>query len=60
MVPHWKALRYGKYEPRGISCESAVYIRQDVSKSANLLHEYGFCRFSNGRDCKKTENTFYL
>ena len=39
---HWRALRYGKCEPRGLSCGSTLNICQDVSKSANLIHVHGF------------------
>ena len=41
-MPHCKALRYGKYEPRGISCGSIFDICPDVLKRANLFHEKGF------------------
>ena len=41
-VPQWKALRCGKYEPRGLSCGSTFNICQDVLKSANLIHKQGF------------------
>ena len=41
-VPHRKALRYGKYEPRGLSCaDSILSICQDVWKSGNLLYKLG-------------------
>ena len=41
-VPHWKALRYGNDESRGISYNSTLNICQDVLKSGNLLHKRGF------------------
>ena len=37
-VPHWKVLKYGKYEPKGPSCGTTFNICQDVLKSDNLLH----------------------
>ena len=40
-VPHWKALRYGKDESRGLSYDSTLSICQDVLKSGNLLHKWG-------------------
>ena len=40
-MPHWKALRYGKYELRGLSCGSILSICQDVWKSGNLLYKLG-------------------
>ena len=41
-IPPWKALRYGKYNSRGISCGSTLNIYQDILKSGNLLHKQGF------------------
>ena len=41
-VPHWKALRYGKADLRGLSCGSTLKIYQDVLKSGSLLHKQGF------------------
>ena len=41
-VPHWKALRYGKDDSRGLSCGSNPNIQRDVMKSGNLLHKWGF------------------
>ena len=41
-VPHWKALRYGKDNSRGLSCISTLNIHQGVLKSGNLLHKRGF------------------
>ena len=41
-VPHWKALRYAKYELRGLSCNSNLNICQVVMKSVNLLHKQDF------------------
>ena len=38
-VPHWKALRYGKYQASGLSTFS---IGQDILKSANLPHKLSF------------------
>ena len=40
-VPHWKALRYGRYESRGLSCGSTFSICQDILKIENLLHKQG-------------------
>ena len=40
-VPHWKALRYGKDESRGLSYDRTLSICQDVLKSGNLLHKRG-------------------
>ena len=40
-LPHWKALRCGKYETRGLSCGSTSNICQDVLKSNNSLHKTG-------------------
>ena len=40
--PHWKALRYGKDESRGLSYDSTLSICQDVLKSGNLLHKQSF------------------
>ena len=41
-VPHLKGLRYGKDESRGLSCGCTSSICQDVMKSDNLLHKWGF------------------
>ena len=41
-MPHLKALRYGKYETRGLGCGSTSNICQDVLKSVNLLDEQQF------------------
>ena len=41
-VPHWKALRYGKYNSRWQSCGSTLNIYQDVLKSGNSQHKRGF------------------
>ena len=41
-VPHWKDLRYGKDEIRGLTRGSISRICQDVLKSVNLLHNWGF------------------
>ena len=41
-VPHLKALRYGIYERRGLSCGSTSSICQDFLKSDNLLPKPGF------------------
>ena len=43
-VPHLKALRYGIYERRVLSCGSTSSICQDVLKSGNLLHKWGFVK----------------
>ena len=40
-LPHWNALRYGKYELRGLSCNSSLNICQDIMKSAILLQGFG-------------------
>ena len=42
IVPHWKALRYGKDGPRQLSCGSISSICQAILKSDNLLHKWGF------------------
>ena len=42
VVPHWKALTCGKYEPRGQSFGITLNIYRDVLKSANLLHKQDF------------------
>ena len=39
---HWKALRYGKYETRRLSCNSTMNIFKDILKSANLVRERSF------------------
>lgn len=39
-VSHWKALTYGKYEPRGLNCCSTYYICKDILKSAHLHHYF--------------------
>ena len=41
-VPQLKAIRYGIYERRGLSCNSTSSIYQDFLKSENLLHKRGF------------------
>ena len=41
-VPRLKALKYGKYETRWLSCGSTSSICQEVLKSGNLLHKQGF------------------
>ena len=43
-VPHWKALRYSKYESRGLSCDSTSSICQVVLKSDNLLHKQSYVK----------------
>ena len=40
-VSHLKALRYGIYEKRGLSCGSTPSICQGILKSGNLLHKWG-------------------
>ena len=40
-VPHWKALRYGKDQSRGVSYDITLSICQDVLKTGNLLHKQG-------------------
>ena len=37
IVPHWKALRYGKDDSREKSCGSILNIHQDGLKSGNIL-----------------------
>ena len=44
-VPHWKALRYGKDGSRGLNCGSTLSIRQDLSKSEDILNKWGFVDF---------------
>ena len=41
-VHHWTALRHGKYESKGFICGGTYSIGQDVLKSGNLLHKWGF------------------
>ena len=41
-VPHLKALRYGRYETRGLSCSSTSSICQDILKTVNSLNKRGF------------------
>ena len=41
-VPHWKGLKYGQYESRGLNYESTFIICQDILKNDNLLHKWGF------------------
>ena len=41
-VPHFKALRRGKPETRGLICCYTSNICQDVLKSDNLQHKQGF------------------
>ena len=41
-VPQWKALRFGNYEIKWLSCCSPLSISQDALKSGNLLHKQGF------------------
>ena len=41
-VPHLKALRYGIFERRGLSCGSTSSNSQGVIKSDNLLHKQDF------------------
>ena len=44
-VPYLKALRFGIYEIRGLSCGSTSSICQDFLKSDNLLHKQDFVDF---------------
>ena len=44
-VPYLKALRFGIYEIRGLSCGSTSSICQDFLKSDNLLYKQGFVDF---------------
>ena len=39
---HWKDLRYGKDESRGLNSDSSSSICQNVFKIDNLLHKLGF------------------
>ena len=41
-VPHWKALRCGKGQTRGLSCGNTFIVGQAFLKSAYLLHKQGF------------------
>ena len=41
MVPHFKALRYGKDEKGRLSSRGISSICQDVLKNGNLLHKTG-------------------
>ena len=47
-VPHWKALRYGKDDSKGLSYGSILNIYQAVFKSGNLLHKRGIIDFQFG------------
>ena len=40
--PYWRALRYGKFQARGLSCTSTFSICQDFLKSVNFMHKWGF------------------
>ena len=42
ILAHWKALRFGKDDSRRQSCSIILNIRQDVLKSGNMLHKWGF------------------
>ena len=42
IVLHWKALRYGKDDSRGLVYDSTLNICQYVLKAENLLHKQGF------------------
>ena len=46
-VPHLKAAKYGIYETRGLSCDNASSICQDVLKIDNLLHRWGFVKIQS-------------
>ena len=41
-IPHFKVLRYGKYESRGLCCGSTSSICHDYMKSDNFQHKRGF------------------
>ena len=41
-MPHRKAFRHGKDESRGLNFNCISSICQDVLKSDNLLHKWGF------------------
>ena len=41
-VPHWKALRHGKDESRGLSYDSTLSICQDVLKTGSVLQKQSF------------------
>ena len=43
-VHHLKALIYGKYETRGLSCGNTSSICHGTLKSENLLHKMGFVK----------------
>ena len=51
-VPHLKALRYGIYEKRGLSCGSTSSICQGILKNGNLLHKWGFVKTQSLRTVK--------
>ena len=54
-LPHWNALRYGKYELKGLSCNSSLDICHNIMKSAILLHKQGFGDSQqNSTVCSKT------
>ena len=39
-MPHWKALRYGKDDSRGLTYGSTLNIHQGILKSGNLQHKF--------------------
>ena len=59
-VPHLKAIRYGIYERRGLSCGGTSSIYQDFLKSDNLLHKKGFVDFQLEITVHKTKKVFWV
>ena len=43
-VPHLKALNFGIYKSRGLSCDRTSGIFQGILRSNNLLHKQGFVK----------------
>ena len=58
-VPHLKALRYGKFETRGLSCGGTSSICQAILKSDNLLHKWGFAD-SQMKSLNSLKGVFYF
>ena len=58
-VPHWKALRYGKYELSGQSCDSTLKIHQEVLKSVILLHKRGIVNSLTHTTVHEKTRAFY-
>ena len=57
-VPNWKALRYGKYEPRGISCNITLKTFQNILKNVNLIHKRGFDDYQSSTTLSENKDKF--